>query len=197
MWNVHICSKCCKRANICYTNWIAFYIAWQSILKFYVANFLDKVQVKIILISSNSRVAFHYSNICYSQEGQNSTENHCMRYFQIYEEVGNINFELQTYKGDKFVCFTLFLKFKELSISPQPSVRLRWDLNQHVTHSAWLCHNFVQKWYVYIFPITVQKKLHQSRPTYHILICTYNDDQNYLSLISFVFNHILFMFLTS
>ena len=35
-------------------------------------------------------------------------------------DVGNIDFELQAYRGDKFLGFTLFLNFKELFISPQP-----------------------------------------------------------------------------
>ena len=30
-------------------------------------------------------------------------------------DVGNIDFELQAYRGDKFLCFTLFLNFKECS----------------------------------------------------------------------------------
>ena len=31
-------------------------------------------------------------------------------------DVGNIDFELQAKIGDKFLCFTLFLNFNELSI---------------------------------------------------------------------------------
>ena len=30
-------------------------------------------------------------------------------------DVGNIDFELQAYRGDKFLCFSLFLNFKECS----------------------------------------------------------------------------------
>ena len=30
-------------------------------------------------------------------------------------DVGNIYFELQTKRGDKFLCFTLFLNFKNFS----------------------------------------------------------------------------------
>ena len=30
-------------------------------------------------------------------------------------DVGNIDFELQAYRGDKFVCFSSFLNFKECS----------------------------------------------------------------------------------
>ena len=30
-------------------------------------------------------------------------------------DVGNIDFELQANRGDKFFCFTLFLNFKECS----------------------------------------------------------------------------------
>ena len=30
-------------------------------------------------------------------------------------DVGNIDFELQAKRGDKFLCFTLFLNFKECS----------------------------------------------------------------------------------
>ena len=48
-------------------------------------------------------------------------------------DVGNIDFELQAKKGDKFLCFTLFFEFIELFISLQPDVRLRWDLDQNVT----------------------------------------------------------------
>ena len=47
-----------------------------------------------------------------------------------------IDFELQAQIGDKYLCFTLFLNFKNL---------LRWGLDQnveycrHVTHSSRLC----------------------------------------------------------
>ena len=37
-------------------------------------------------------------------------------------DVRNVDFELQAKRGEKFLCFTLFLNFKELSISPQPDV---------------------------------------------------------------------------
>ena len=40
-------------------------------------------------------------------------------------DVGNIDFQLKAKRGDKFLCFTLFLNFKELFISLQPDVRLR------------------------------------------------------------------------
>ena len=43
-------------------------------------------------------------------------------------DVGNIDFELQAYRGDKFIVF----KFQRMFISPQPDVRLRWGLNQNV-----------------------------------------------------------------
>ena len=33
----------------------------------------------------------------------------------IESDVGNIDFELQAKRGDKFVCFTLFLKLKNCS----------------------------------------------------------------------------------
>ena len=45
----------------------------------------------------------------------------------------NINFEFQAKRGDKFLCFTLFLNFTELFVSLQPDVGLRWDLNQNVS----------------------------------------------------------------
>ena len=44
----------------------------------------------------------------------------------------NINSESQTKRGEKFLCFTMFLNIKELFISLQPDVRLRWGLNQDV-----------------------------------------------------------------
>ena len=47
-------------------------------------------------------------------------------------EVGNIDFELQTKRGTKFLCFTLFFNFKELFISLQPDVRLRRGLEENV-----------------------------------------------------------------
>ena len=47
-------------------------------------------------------------------------------------DVKNIDFELQTKTGDKFLYFTLFLSFKELFISLKPDVRLRWGLEQNV-----------------------------------------------------------------
>ena len=37
-------------------------------------------------------------------------------------DVGNTDFELQAERGDKFLCFTLFGNFKEVSISLQPDV---------------------------------------------------------------------------
>ena len=46
--------------------------------------------------------------------------------------VGNIDFELQAKRGDKFFCFTLFFNFKKMFVSLQPDVRLRWDLDQNV-----------------------------------------------------------------
>ena len=47
-------------------------------------------------------------------------------------DIRNIDFEVQTKRGDKFLCFTLFLNFKELFLFLQPDVRLRWDLEQNV-----------------------------------------------------------------
>ena len=47
-------------------------------------------------------------------------------------DVGNTDFELQTNRGDKFLFFTLFLNSKELFISLQPDVQLRWGLDQDV-----------------------------------------------------------------
>ena len=46
-------------------------------------------------------------------------------------DVGNIDFELQAKRGDKFLFYIVF-KFKELFISLQPDVRLRWGLDQNV-----------------------------------------------------------------
>ena len=37
---------------------------------------------------------------------------------------GNIHFQLQAKRSDRFLCFTLFRNFKELHISLQPDVRL-------------------------------------------------------------------------
>ena len=46
-------------------------------------------------------------------------------------DVGNIDFELQTKKGDKFLCFSLFLNYKELfSYLCKPDVGLRCGLEQ-------------------------------------------------------------------
>ena len=53
-----------------------------------------------------------------------------------------INFEIQAWRGDKFLCFTLFLSFKELFISPQPDVRLRWGLDQNVAFK-------MDKWFIF------------------------------------------------
>ena len=47
-------------------------------------------------------------------------------------DVGNIDFELQAKRGDKFLCFALFFEIKELFISLQPDVQLRWGLDQNV-----------------------------------------------------------------
>ena len=47
-------------------------------------------------------------------------------------DVGNIDFELQTKIGDKCLCIILFLNGKELVISLQPDVQLRWGLDQNV-----------------------------------------------------------------
>ena len=47
-------------------------------------------------------------------------------------DFGNIDFELQAKRCDKFLRFTLFLNFTELSISLQPDVWLRWGLDQNV-----------------------------------------------------------------
>ena len=46
-------------------------------------------------------------------------------------DVRNTDFELQAKRGDKFFCFTLF-EFKELFISLQLDVQLRWGLDQNV-----------------------------------------------------------------
>ena len=46
-------------------------------------------------------------------------------------DVGNIDFELQTKRGDVLLCFTLFLTLKNCSYL-QPDVQLRWGLNQDV-----------------------------------------------------------------
>ena len=46
-------------------------------------------------------------------------------------DVGNIDFELQAERGDKFVWLLyIVFKVKDLFISPEPDVRLRWDLDQ-------------------------------------------------------------------
>ena len=47
-------------------------------------------------------------------------------------DVGNTDFELQAKRGDKFLCFILLLNLKEMFISLQPNVQLRWGLNQNV-----------------------------------------------------------------
>ena len=47
-------------------------------------------------------------------------------------DVDNIDFELQVKRGDKFICFTLFLNFTELFISLQPYGPIRWGLDQNV-----------------------------------------------------------------
>ena len=47
-------------------------------------------------------------------------------------DVVNIDFGLQTKRGDKFSSFTLVLNFKELFVSLQPDVQLRWSLEQNV-----------------------------------------------------------------
>ena len=47
-------------------------------------------------------------------------------------DVRNIDFELQAKIGHKCLCIILFLIFKELVISLQPDVRLRWGLDQNV-----------------------------------------------------------------
>ena len=75
-------------------------------------------------------------------------------------DVGNIDFEIQAYGGDKFLCFTLIWT-SIIVQSLQPDVQLRWGLGQnvafemdkwflcwkikieyrrHVTHSPWSCH---------------------------------------------------------
>ena len=87
-------------------------------------------------------------------------------------DVMNIDFELQAKRGDKFLCFTLFLNFSELFISLQPHIHLTWvrinmyfiwtsDLYQeikikycqHVTHSPWSCQIFI-----FYFIITLPQK---------------------------------------
>ena len=47
-------------------------------------------------------------------------------------DVGNIEFELQAEKGDKFLCFTFFFEVKELFISLEEDVRLRRGLDQNI-----------------------------------------------------------------
>ena len=47
-------------------------------------------------------------------------------------DVGNIDFELQAKRGDKFLCFPIAFELKELFIFLQPDVRLRLVLNQNV-----------------------------------------------------------------
>ena len=47
-------------------------------------------------------------------------------------DVGNIDFELQAKIGHKCLCILLIMNFKELVISLQPDVRLRWGLDQNV-----------------------------------------------------------------
>ena len=46
------------------------------------------------------------------------------------EDVRNINLELLAYRGDKFLCFSLFLNCKECFL--QPDVPFRWGLDQKV-----------------------------------------------------------------
>ena len=46
--------------------------------------------------------------------------------------VRNIDFDSYAKKGDKFLCFTLYRNLKELFISLQPDVQLRWGLDQNV-----------------------------------------------------------------
>ena len=46
--------------------------------------------------------------------------------------VGNIDFELQAERGDKFLFFYIVFEVKELFISLEPDVRLRWGLDQNV-----------------------------------------------------------------
>ena len=47
-------------------------------------------------------------------------------------DVGNTDFELQAERGNKFLCFTLFLNLAELFITLQPDVQLKWGLDQNV-----------------------------------------------------------------
>ena len=47
-------------------------------------------------------------------------------------DVRNIDFDLYAKRGDKFFCFTLYRNLKELFISLQPDVQLRWGLDQNV-----------------------------------------------------------------
>ena len=47
-------------------------------------------------------------------------------------DVRNIGFELQAKRGNKFLCFYIVFEFKELFISLQPDVQLRWGLDQNV-----------------------------------------------------------------
>ena len=47
-------------------------------------------------------------------------------------DIGNIDYELHAKRGDRFLCFTLFLNLRELVISVQPDVRLRRNLHINV-----------------------------------------------------------------
>ena len=77
-------------------------------------------------------------------------------------DVGNIDFELQDKRGDKFLCFTLFLKLKNCSYLRNHmsdwdgtwikmyhfkwTSDLYWKIKiencRHVTHSPWSCHKY-------------------------------------------------------
>ena len=56
-------------------------------------------------------------------------------------DVVNIDFGLQTKRGDKFSSLTLVLNFKELFVSLQSDVQLRWSLEQNVDFN-------MNKWYM-------------------------------------------------
>ena len=47
-------------------------------------------------------------------------------------DVGNIDFEFKPKRGDKFSCFTMFLKFVELFLILHSDVQMRWGLDQNI-----------------------------------------------------------------
>ena len=82
-------------------------------------------------------------------------------------DVGNIDYELQAKRGDKFLCFTLFLNFTELFISLQPDVRLRWGLdpkcsilNVQVIYNEKSNLNIADMWLISLDHVTYDKDVH-------------------------------------